>query len=1137
MSSFKTSINIKFDFGKNEVINRYLPTPPHADALKGILSGFNNSNQRAHIIVGPYGTGKSLLGTIIGGLASKEFEQQDINILIEKFSNVDEEIYTNLKNIESNKREFLPILLNGNEGRLRYSILSNLIKELEKRNKDIIVPGIVNEILSTINLWEQEFPVTYSEFLNLLCENQNELAEWKEEIKSYNKTSINWFKEIFPKLTSGAQFTVDFKNDLMEQLEFILNQLKANNTGIVLIYDEFGRFLQNVDNTNVHETMQDLQDLAELASSFPNLFHVILITHRNMGLYGSKFNVEVQKEFDRIEKRYKIYRVESDKATFVRISHDYMKSLNINREVNNKDLLLFEKNLRLFPLFTDLNQVELENFIINGSFPIHPVSLYLLPYLSNVLAQNERTLFTFLESDEIGGLIRHIKKSNDWYKPFQLFDFFYSSIESDNFSTDLFLYKKIISKFILETDELKLIKFITLWNIAEKNSEFNLSNELLSFAFNWKESKTQNILEQLKNKKIIKFNSNTECWELFEGSSVDVKSVIEEKMLTSSISIEEKLNIYNQNLKKRHFVALEYNDEKSITRFASCTFVYASQILSNDFNPGQLLKDKNSDALIINILFEDNINLDDLLLKLKIYNNPRIYYCIPRFNNTDELVHKSYIINQLLKDIAFLNQDKPYLEKEVQFLYEESIHEIKKFTQNYSLFCNETMWYYGQKEINFNNQAQLEKHLSTLMSDYFPATPEVRNDSFNKRFVHSNQKKAAITVIEHLLKHYKEPNIGIKGHGPEYLIYATMIKNQNLNLCDLDNITEENLKMLREALLGHLLNQPTNSLNSIVNLMCDSPFGIRKPLIPIYLVSLLRDQWEKIIFYSKGIFVDSSKPENIYNMVVNNSFDFSYDFFILETEYENTLLVLEQLFKDHFSKETIGQHRPVIISNAMLKWLRSLPRISQITSKVSKESVTFRDLIRMSEVDPIKAIKEFYYFTKDKDTYSFLNSLINELEEYNHNHETLLINIVTKKFNVNSYDGLKDFAMKQSEILKKNNPIINVLVNANSDNWVNRLCYSLVGVERFNWSDTTDEMFEIQLQNELKKIYKKEQNYQDAITIQINGSTKVINKVELSEKANDIFTNTKRFIKNAGRTVPKTEIEYMLYKLLDEALN
>ena len=37
---FKTSVNIKFDLGKKEFVNRYLPTPSHAESLLGLLRGF-----------------------------------------------------------------------------------------------------------------------------------------------------------------------------------------------------------------------------------------------------------------------------------------------------------------------------------------------------------------------------------------------------------------------------------------------------------------------------------------------------------------------------------------------------------------------------------------------------------------------------------------------------------------------------------------------------------------------------------------------------------------------------------------------------------------------------------------------------------------------------------------------------------------------------------------------------------------------------------------------------------------------------------------------------------------------------------------------------------------------------------------
>lgn len=56
--TFKTSVNIKFDIGNTEFIKRYISTPSHAEAINGIIEGFTKEDaNRAHILVGPYGTG------------------------------------------------------------------------------------------------------------------------------------------------------------------------------------------------------------------------------------------------------------------------------------------------------------------------------------------------------------------------------------------------------------------------------------------------------------------------------------------------------------------------------------------------------------------------------------------------------------------------------------------------------------------------------------------------------------------------------------------------------------------------------------------------------------------------------------------------------------------------------------------------------------------------------------------------------------------------------------------------------------------------------------------------------------------------------------------------------------------------
>src|SRR5690242_1242769 len=116
-TTFKTSVNIKFDLGKREFIERYLPTPSHAESLLGLLKGFNdpNNNKRSHIIVGPYGTGKSLIATIIGNLTSKRIEdERSLNTLSSKFNKVHDDIYTELEKIKELDKTYLTVVLNGN---------------------------------------------------------------------------------------------------------------------------------------------------------------------------------------------------------------------------------------------------------------------------------------------------------------------------------------------------------------------------------------------------------------------------------------------------------------------------------------------------------------------------------------------------------------------------------------------------------------------------------------------------------------------------------------------------------------------------------------------------------------------------------------------------------------------------------------------------------------------------------------------------------------------------------------------------------------------------------------------------------------------------------------------------------------
>lgn len=1140
-NTFKTSINIKFDFGKSDLVSRYLPTSSHADSLKGLLNGFiQGGSPTAHMVIGPYGTGKSLLGTIVTGLVSKELDHQIIEELVEKYTYVDDEIYKSLKEVRSLDKVFIPVILNGNEGSFRMSIMSALSKVLQETNSDIILPGVVNQIASTIQLWEETYKQTYQEFLNRLKVTGKQLDLWMTDLMSYDQEAIRWFSEIYPLLTSGSEFVANYRDGFIEQLQHVLEQLEKRNMGIFIVYDEFGRFLQTLENSQLNQTMQDLQDLAELSNHYSNSLHVLLITHRNMRNYALKQGEELQKEFQRIEKRYAVYYVESDEDTFVRLSQSVIAQYKLEHTTSMLDINTIKNGLLKFPLFPKMNATEIENLVVYGAYPMHPVTLYLLPKLSNLLAQNERTLFTFLESKEKGGLQYDFQKSHNWYFAYKLFDFFYPNLNKHSYSevdeTHIDLYKRIIlriSGIVNQKLCRELIQFVTLWNITGLQSRFKLTDDFIAFAFNWDSEKLYEVLKVLQELKVIRYNRVLEQWELFEGSSINIDELINQKKSETTLSRKEKLEVIEKSFPVKHYFSTEYNNEKSMTRFAKVVPLYSSQIKDKEIDFERLRLSSQVDAQIINVIFDATDDYEKIKQSIIGCSDEQTLFCLSNLNanDIDEYLVNSHTIEVLINDPEILKQD-PLLNDELLIKKSEIKNDINRSLQPYSRFSKDLKWLHKGKEREFINEYTLSNYLSNLMFKLYPETPEIRNDSFNRRFINNVQKKAGIKVLDHLLTDFNKKNIGLIGQGPEYLIYATTFKNNNLHVNDLDKIENEHYCRLREKLLEALRQSPQGSLIDLVNILGGKPFGIRPPLVPLLFLGLLRDEWDKLMLYRNNMYVSEVNGEAIYK-IFENAGSYDYRYVQLDNRLNEMFDEIERLFTNTEDLEDY-QPKQIRISSKLLKWLRGLPRITQMTTNVSLDAQHMKMLIKQSEVDPQLVLDKLYDMHK-RDSLIF-NRVKEELEHYDQLHLQELGNIILKHFDVEEYPQLLESVSDLEAAIKKNNALIKTITTSNSENWVDNVAYCLVGVERKNWSDTTNQMFKTQLLNEGTKLKERQVEYEHIVEIQVNGETKVINEVELSEKSQAIYQNARRLLRNAGRTVPKEEIEYLIWKLFQEAV-
>lgn len=1151
--AFKTSINIKFDMGKDEFIKRYIPTPSHTEAMKGIVDGFlNKEANRAHIVIGPYGTGKSLLANVIGSIVAKLVNEEEINALTRRMEQVDDYASFKINGLRKLNKIYLPIVLSGNEGRFRQTIISNIIKILKEKQIEVVLPGLSSKVIDSIYVWETQFPHTYDLFCKRLEQDGKEIGHWLEEIKKQNQTELEYFSHIFPLLTSGTPFDIDYDHNFLDQMEFIVSILEANNIGVFIVYDEFARFLQGLSNTRLNETMQDLQDLAELANRSTSL-HFMLITHKSLRLYFNSFNDAISEEFQRIEKRFRQYYLQSDQATFLRIS-EIIISENIKEKpiISSSEYSETQLELRKFPLFPSLNQTEREKLVLEGMYPLHPVSLFMLPYLTKVFGQNERTLFTFLESEDTGGFYNHINNSNEYYLAHQLFDYFFpddNDFINDEVSEQFVLYKKALARIPdnikNKKQALNIIKVIALWNICALQNEQQLTNEFLLFTTQMKEFEFDQLIQILSENKIIRFNRINNFWELFSGNSIDLQEVIEKEK--REIILDDALvkNVLRKNLKTKFYTADRYNDEKGMTRYASVLLVKEKEVLEDKIPEAN----DTFDLHIYYVLLDDVRNaarVESILLE-KSKNQQSLFFIHPEsLKNIEKEIYDAVVLESLKKNRSLFSEDKG-VKEELNILSKEADYVITKYLSEMDSFKEDNSWFYNAQKTVIHSKLELTEILSNKCTEIFELTPVILNDTFNRKTISSAQKSAAITLIDYILGNPTEDQFGIEGNGPEYAIYASIFKNNtrfdlNVNRLDFNNIKYSPYEKLRKELVRTLDAKQTGNLQEIIDIFIKPPFGIRLPIVPILLVSLLRDRWNEFALYHNEMYVPGLNGAKLFEIIFEGrarKYQYVYEHF--DERYIEFFKKIEVSYKESLEYRLVNHSRLIYVCGSLMKWVKSLPRFTQTSEKVDKEFQWFRECIKRTEINPqqnFSLIFEKYYL-------DFESMLL--IKEYGENildqMKEELIEEILRITSISEELELKNWAFAQNEVfIGTSNKFVRNLFSAfneenDSQRWIDIFVEKYIGIKIEDWTDATYNLLISQLKYDFEKTIrtnsKDKSKNSEVLTIQLNNNKKIINRAELSVKSTTVYNNLERIINSAGRNVPKHELEFLIYKIFE----
>lgn len=969
-SGFQYSVNIGYDLHNDDKLKNFIPTKAALELLEEVLlSTIPTSTERARILIGAYGKGKShIVLTILSMLMRKDrslFEK-----LIEKISDDQRLLHTIDSYYESNK-SILPVIITGSSTSLTQAFLLALQRTLSDNGlMDIMPETNYKAAIQAIERWHKDYPETYTRFTELI---RNPIDKFLNALEMFDPSAYEEFEHIYPMLTAGSVFNPFLGFDVVELYENAARGLrKKGYSGIYVVYDEFSKYLEaNITEASVSD-IKMLQDFAEKCSrSGDTQMHIMLISHKEIANYIDKLPKQKVDGWRGVSERFKHIHLNNNfSQTYEIIGSVINKSSAWQSFINAHDDEFGNIHQRYctHPIFSDVSTAEYgEN--LKKCYPLHPVSMYVLPRLSERVAQNERTLFTFLSAEGASTLSAFLKKHEDdrylLLPPDLIYDYFEPLFRKEAYEGNIhkvyLLTTSILDQLENESLECKIVKTISLIYILEQFERLKpTSDEIMSiYANSYTMDEIQDAIQTLVKKKFLVYRKRSNNYlQLKQSSGINIRERINDVVESQRrrTNVVETLNSVNFD---SYVYPSQYNDEHDMTRYFAFEFVTAQDISSTDHIANRI-GTSDADGIIFGVLPSEEDSIESLSSEILARSQEcqQAVFVLPQKH--DFIEHSVRELNAVtaLRDEA--NGDK-ILFDEYEIVYEDLVQVVNRYISTYTHpELSSSRYIHDGKYVAISRKAGLTKLVSEICDEVFPLTPVISNEVINRNEPTSIATNSRTRIVAALLRTELEPNLGLAGTRQEVSIMRstllrTGILDQSgstvvLNLVPKDEKITNMLAVI-ESFILEARHFEKLSFEVLYDRLTGSAgrIGLRKGLIPIYLAVVLHGHKQKIVITDRnGQVTLNSDALNLINLNPANFFISHVDW---DSEKERAVRYLEKLFAEYIIEAEKNISAYDHVANAMRRWYMALPRyakecrIDSEGNRIDKRYVAFlRDL-------------------------------------------------------------------------------------------------------------------------------------------------------------------------------------------------
>jgi hypothetical protein len=1193
---FQTAINIAYDSNNDDKVRGFIPTQSSLDIIEDILlSTVTNATGRARILIGAYGRGKSHIILVLLSLLSGK-DKELFTVLLEKMKTNNPPLYDFAIEYLNSGRRLLPVVVRGSSASLSSSFLSALQLTLNEEGLSDVMPEThFQAAIATIESWRSSYPKTYNELIkDLPCS----ISEFLLSLREYNISAYEKFEKIYPKLTSGSSFNPFLGFDIAELYESVTKGVKVKGyDGIIVVYDEFSKYLESsIANATISD-IKLLQDFAEkCARSGERQMHLLLICHKDIANY---IDGSLPKE------KVDGWRGVSGRFKHINLHNNYAQMYEIISEVIKKEPLFWDNFKKLHKSrFEDLSERFTKNklldainvdevyFAVFGCYPLHPISTFILPRLSEKVAQNERTLFTFLSSEDRYTLSTFLSKSGDDFSlltPDYIYDYFEPLLRKEPYTSEAHRTYKLTTNVLQKVDEnsleAKIIKTIALIYLVEQFEKLPPIINMIVDTFRDSVSDVKHIhdalTELIERDCIVYLKRSNNYLKLKESSGVDIPTEISNYIERNHAAMRIK-DILNRAALDNYMYPTRYNDEFEIIRYFDFTFIESNDFINVE-NWEHRIADTSADGVVFAIVPNSKIEINSLKRAAlnSHLNTERILFIVPNEYSDIERIALEY---EAVKNLRSSVSNDELLTDEYDIYIEDLSEVLSEYINKFSRpENNAATYYYNGEKCPIFRRSQLSEKLSVICENIYYRTPIINNETINKNLLSGQALNSRTRLITGLLAKELAPNLGLTGTGQEVSFMRSVLVNPGI-LVNVDSspeiildVDDENLENTLIEIRNFFLSASQVGGRRFSELydtltLSENGIGLKRGLIPIFIAAVLCvDRQSLVVKYGD---IEVRITPDLLNDINESPSDYTV---ILENWNEDKaeyLAGLERIFSDHIVEREKAYNGFVFVLLAMNRWYMNLPKYAKEFDRLYKGNGEYTEL-EMRKKKFINSLKQIdsnpreYLFEK-----VFL--LIGRQEYFS--NSVPLIEVVKKEWDMAVPNLIKTLAQDVKDIFNarktkaslssvirdwsealsdqtkqylfsgNESRILELLSSVTNDDvsFIQRLAKAVTSLRIEDWNNNTIVIFLRNLQEFKKTVenYNNSKNQAEEtgteeykITFKDeHGSeiTKAFGRVEYSGKAKILLNSIKTDLEEHGQSITEQEKRQVLMELLQK---